>query len=141
MNGQAKSLAQYLKSASKLVVPVYQRNYNWKAEHCQKLYSDLIKMIRENKPWHFFGGIVSVSDPMGNSFELLLIDGQQRVTTVSLLFLAMANLAREGKIKPEDGLLYDRITKTYLVDEINPKVKKMKLKPMKGELSTVGRSC
>ena len=52
MNGQAKSLAQYLKSASKLVVPVYQRNYNWKAEHCQKLYSDLIKMIRENKPWH-----------------------------------------------------------------------------------------
>ena len=133
MNGQAKSLAQYLKSASKLVVPVYQRNYNWKAEHCQKLYSDLIKMIRENKPWHFFGGIVSVSDPMGNSFELLLIDGQQRVTTVSLLFLAMANLAREGKIKPEDGLLYDRITKTYLVDEINPKVKKMKLKPMKGD--------
>ncbi len=71
MNGQAKSLAQYLKSASKLVVPVYQRSYNWKAEHCQKLYSDLIKMIRENKPWHFFGGIVSVSDPMGNSFELL----------------------------------------------------------------------
>lgn len=63
MNGQGKLLTHFLKNADKLVIPVYQRNYDWKEEHCKKLYSDLVKTIRDNKRWHFFGGIVSVSDP------------------------------------------------------------------------------
>lgn len=63
MNGQGKLLTHFLKNADKLVIPVYQRNYDWKEEHCKKLYSDLVKTVREGKRWHFFGGIVSVSDP------------------------------------------------------------------------------
>ena len=92
MNGQGKLLTHFLKNADKLVIPVYQRNYDWKEEHCKKLYSDLVKTVREGKRWHFFGGIVSVSDPMGSSSDYLVIDGQQRITTVSLLLLAIANL-------------------------------------------------
>ena len=41
MNGQGKLLTHFLKNADKLVIPVYQRNYDWKEEHCKKLYSDL----------------------------------------------------------------------------------------------------
>ena len=55
MNGQGKLLTHFLKNADKLVIPVYQRNYDWKEEHCKKLYSDLVKTVREGKRWHFFG--------------------------------------------------------------------------------------
>ena len=139
MNGQGKLLTHFLKNADKLVIPVYQRNYDWKEEHCKKLYSDLVKTIRDNKRWHFFGGIVSVSDPMGSSSDYLVIDGQQRITTVSLLLLATANLIRAGLVTPNDPNLYDVITKKYLVDEINPKQRKMKLKPIKGDQDAYDR--
>ena len=121
MNGQGKLLTHYLKNADKLIIPVYQRNYDWREEHCKKLYQDLVRTIQNKKRWHFFGGIVSVSDPMGSSSDYLVIDGQQRITTVSLLLLAMANLIKDGKVVPEDDTLYAQITKKYLVDEINPK--------------------
>ena len=118
MNGQGKLLTHYLKNADKLIIPVYQRNYDWREEHCRKLYQDLVRTIQNKKRWHFFGGIVSVSDPMGSSSDYLVIDGQQRITTVSLLLLAMANLIKDGKVVPEDDTLYAQITKKYLVDEI-----------------------
>ena len=60
MNGQGKLLTHYLKNADKLIIPVYQRNYDWREEHCRKLYQDLVRTIRDRKRWHFFGGIVSV---------------------------------------------------------------------------------
>lgn len=139
MNGQGKLLIQFLKNADKLVIPVYQRNYDWREGHCRKLYLDLVRTIQNEKRWHFFGGIVSVSDPMGSSSDYLVIDGQQRITTVSLLLLAMANLIKEGKVTPKDDDLYAKITKRYLVDEINPKNRKVKLKPIKGDQSAYER--
>ena len=139
MNGQGKLLTHYLKNADKLIIPVYQRNYDWREEHCKKLYQDLVRTIQNKKRWHFFGGIVSVSDPMGSSSDYLVIDGQQRITTVSLLLLAMANLIKDGKVVPEDDTLYAQITKKYLVDEINPKNRKVKLKPIKGDQDAYDR--
>lgn len=139
MNGQGKLLTHFLKNADKLIIPVYQRNYDWREEHCRKLYQDLVGTIQNKKRWHFFGGIVSVSDPMGSSSDYLVIDGQQRITTVSLLLLAMANLIKEGKVTPKDDDLYERITKRYLVDEINPKNRKVKLKPIKGDQDAYDR--
>ena len=133
MNGQGKLLVHFLRYVEKLIIPVYQRNYDWQEANCRKLYQDLVYAIRGNKRWHFFGSIVSVSDPMGSNSEYLLIDGQQRITTVSLLLLAMANLIKEGKVTPENDDLYAQITKKYLVDEINPQKRKMKLKPIKGD--------
>lgn len=139
MNGQGKLLTHFMKNADKLIVPVYQRNYDWKEAHCRKLYTDLVKTIRDNRRWHFFGGIVSVSDPMGSSSDYLVIDGQQRITTVSLLLLAMVHLIRDGKVIPAQEDLCERIMKRYLVDEINPKQRKMKLKPIKGDQSAYDR--
>ena len=139
MNGQGKLLTHYLKNADKLIIPVYQRNYDWREEHCKKLYQDLVRTIQNKKRWHFFGGIVSVSDPMGSSSDYLVIDGQQRITTVSLLLLAMANLIKDGKVVPEDDTLYAQITKKYLVDEINPKNRKVKFKPIKGDQDAYDR--
>lgn len=55
MNGQGKLLTHYLKNADKLIIPVYQRNYDWREEHCKKLYQDLVRTIQNKKRWHFFG--------------------------------------------------------------------------------------
>lgn len=49
MNGQGKLLTHYLKNADKLIIPVYQRNYDWREEHCRKLYQDLVRTIRDRK--------------------------------------------------------------------------------------------
>ena len=51
MNGQGKLLTHYLKNADKLIIPVYQRNYDWREEHCRKLYQDLVRTIRDRKRW------------------------------------------------------------------------------------------
>ena len=50
MNGNAQKLIKYMDGASKrFVIPVYQRNYDWKMEHCKQLYDDLVKVIRQNR--------------------------------------------------------------------------------------------
>jgi len=133
MNGHENYLLSILKSADKLVIPVYQRNYDWKEIHCKTLFNDLVKTIQYNKKTHFFGGIVSVNDPVGGRAEFLIIDGQQRITTVTLLLLALAKLLKEKKIQSEDSCLADTIIKKYLADEINPNKRKIKLKPIKGD--------
>lgn len=134
MTGNGKLLIQFLKNVETIVIPVYQRNYDWKIENCRKLFQDLKSTIPSHR-MHFFGGIVSVSDPMGGTFDFLIIDGQQRLTTVSLLVLAMANLIKDGKVTPNDPYLYETLTKKFLVDDVNPSHRKLKLKPIKGDRS------
>lgn len=93
MTGNAQKLIKYMDGASKrFIIPVYQRNYDWKTEHCKQLYDDLVKVIRQNRKSHFFGSIVSVQSETGSMEEFLIIDGQQRLTTVSLLLLAIYHL-------------------------------------------------
>lgn len=117
---------------TKFVIPVYQRNYDWKEENCKQLYNDLIKISKNSNKRHFFGSIVVVADPEGHIGEYLVIDGQQRITTVSLLFLAMYNLLREGSITSSDPHLMDRIYEDYLVDKYaSYSENKTKLNPIK----------
>lgn len=98
MKGSETKLIKYMEGADKrFVIPVYQRNYDWKIENCKQLYDDLVKVIRNKRKNHFFGSIVSTYNPDGDNEEYQIIDGQQRLTTVSLLLLAMYNLIRQGK--------------------------------------------
>jgi len=133
MNGKANYFLSLLKLAEKLIIPVYQRNYDWKESHCRTLFDDLVKTIQYNRKTHFFGSIVSVNDPTGGNSDYLIIDGQQRITTVTLLLLALAKLLKERKIHSDDQYLADTIIKRYLAEEINPNNRKIKLKPIKGD--------
>ena len=94
MKGSETRLVAYMQGTNnRFVIPVYQRSYTWKTENCKQLFDDLIKVVREHRKSHFFGSIVSVHNPdaEGGHNEFLVIDGQQRLTTVSLLLLAMYN--------------------------------------------------
>lgn len=139
MNGNAQKLIKYLDGASKrFIIPVYQRNYDWKMEHCKQLYDDLVKIIRQNRKSHFFGSIVSVQSESGTMEEFLIIDGQQRLTTISLLLLAIYHLLSSGEMVSRDHQLTDKILKKYLIDEYEPEEKRIKLKPIKNDQKAFG---
>ncbi|MBQ2922602.1 MAG: DUF262 domain-containing protein, partial [Tyzzerella sp.] len=140
MKGSECRLIEYMEGAKKrFIIPVYQRNYDWKTENCKQLFDDLIKIIVNSRKNHFFGSIVSVFNPSGRNTEFLVIDGQQRLTTVSLLFLAMYNLISKGIIVPEDETLANQIYEDFLVDKFKPAEKRIKLKPVKNDQKAFGK--
>lgn len=140
MNGSAQKLIKYMDGASKrFIIPVYQRNYDWKTEQCKQLFDDLVKVIRQGRKSHFFGSIVSVQSEAGMMEEFLIIDGQQRLTTVSLLLLAIYQLLCAGKVVSQDVQLPDKILKKYLIDEYEPTEKRIKLKPIKNDRKAFDR--
>lgn len=133
MKGSETKLVSYMQGSDKrFIIPVYQRNYDWRIENCKQLFDDLITVIRKQRNSHFFGSIVSVHND-GTYNEFLVIDGQQRLTTVSLLLLAMYNLMKANIIVPTQGNLADKIYKTYLIDEWQEDETRIKLKPVKND--------
>lgn len=88
-------------SDKKLVIPVYQRNYDWTVKQCEQLFDDIVDMIEQGRPKHFFGAVVG--DPE-DSFTWVVIDGQQRMTTVSLLMLALVHAIEAGEINEADSV-------------------------------------
>lgn len=140
MKGSECRLIEYMEGSKKrFIIPVYQRNYDWKTENCKQLFDDLIKVIVNNRRSHFFGSLVSVYNPSGRNTEFLVIDGQQRLTTVSLLLLAMYNLISKGAIVPEDDSLGKQIYEDFLVDKYQPEEKRIKLKPVKNDQKAFGK--
>ena len=140
MKGTECKFVKYMEGADKrFVIPFYQRNYDWKTENCKQLYDDFVKIIKEHRKSHFFGSLVSVYNPDGHNEEFLIIDGQQRLTTVSLLFLAMYNLIDKGIIVSETANLKQRIFEEYLVDKWKPEDTRIKLKPVKNDQKAFGK--
>lgn len=92
MKGEGTELLTMMKKTDMLCIPVYQRDYNWGKEQCKQLYDDLISLIIHNRKNHFFGSVVDAQDPNGGKNDYIIIDGQQRITTISLLILAFKSL-------------------------------------------------
>lgn len=132
MQGNPKKIDEILYGSKMLIIPVYQRNYNWTRENCGQLFSDLMELHNSGKHSHFFGSIVSSYTTNG---ERIIIDGQQRITTVSLLLMALINGCKEGVIEAGDTSLPGMIFHRYLTEEFNGEDKrKVKLKPIKQEI-------
>ena len=127
-------------TGKRFIIPVYQRNYDWKIENCKQLFDDLIEVKKSNRESHFFGCIVSsCSSNNGRITEYSIIDGQQRLTTVSLLLLAMHNLIEDKIIKAKDDTMANQILQCYLIDKYQPKVTRIKLKPVKDDKNAFER--
>lgn len=95
MKGEERYLLNLLEGTkTRFVIPVYQRNYDWKIENCKQLFDDLEDVISEGVESHFFGSIVSKADGPDTR---IVIDGQQRITTSYLLLLALVSKHREGR--------------------------------------------
>lgn len=104
-------------------------NYDWTLVQCKQLLHDILEAGKSDKiNAHFIGSIVYVHDDVYTASgltELTIIDGQQRLTTLTLIFIALYRIAEESG----DQMLVNRIHKTYLINEFAPETEKLKLKP------------
>lgn len=141
MKGTEQKLVALMEgSDKKFIIPVYQRNYDWKTANCKQLFDDLVAVIRKKRSSHFFGSIVSIHD--SDCFnEHIIIDGQQRLTTVSLLMLALRNMIEEGNVQSKDlGMsMSEKLDEKYLIDKWSKGEKRIKLKPVKDDREAFNR--
>ena len=138
MKGQPTEIWQiYNKANSTLEIPVYQRNYDWGLPQCTRLFDDLETLAhadREKQPKHFFGAVVGKSE---DSWTWIVIDGQQRLTTISILILAIAHSVANGEIEVgKDSDLGHKLVDDYLLVDANPNNLKFKLKPVKNDAAS-----
>lgn len=114
---------------TQFIIPVYQRNYDWSISQCKQLLDDILEVGIKNKvSAHFIGSIVYVHDDIYTSSrtkELTIIDGQQRLTTLILIYLLLHRIA----IESNDKSLADEIHETYLINKFSPENENLKLRP------------
>ncbi|MCX8521687.1 MAG: DUF262 domain-containing protein [Rhodoferax sp.] len=117
---QAK-LLDFLRKSPQFVIPIYQRNYSWTSEQCHQLWSDLMRAGRDERvPAHFIGSIVYVE--RGQSLvtrreALLVIDGQQRLTTSTLLIAALAeHFRKQGLGELLEAFSNEKLRNYYLLN-------------------------
>lgn len=117
------------------LIPLYQRNYAWQQKHCERLFSDLEKIRQDNNiRSHFFGSIVSVKANMVDD-DLLIIDGQQRITTISILLLAAINSVKSGYMHCESGEEFiNDYRNMYLYAKYRRLERNIKLRPIDNDI-------
>ncbi|GAA7308666.1 hypothetical protein ID0576_13060 [Helicobacter pylori] len=123
MEAYATTLLNFIKDNQKnqLVIPIYQRLYSWEKEQCKQLWDDIIKIGGDDKMnGHFIGSILYVLDRITHSNNaLLIIDGQQRLTTITLLLIALRNRSSD-EVKRKK-------MESYLINSGNDGDKKFRL--------------
>ena len=131
LKANEKKFTRFLEGSDKhFVIPVYQRNYDWKKEQCKQLFDDLIDISKTNRT-HFLGSIVSIYHDDGEDLEYLIIDGQQRLTTLSLLLLAIYKIIDNGLL--QTNVNKEQIRDEYLINKYSKDDKKIRLKPVKND--------
>lgn len=132
MKGYAKPLLEIICGPQiQFVIPVYQRNYDWLIDNCDQLFSDLVKLSRSNRCSHFFGSIVTSS--ADSSYNRLVIDGQQRLTTISLLLLAGIKAVKDGAIEISEESKIDEAYEVFLKAKFCNSERKIKLVPIEND--------
>lgn len=107
---------------SQFIIPLYQRRYAWDKDNCRRLFDDIIKVHERNLPNHFFGSIVTIREGMTDD-DLLVIDGQQRITTISLIVLAIINAIKNGELLCDDLEIINQRTEPYLYSKYRKEFK------------------
>ena len=101
MDAQKGNIYGILNGNKQFLIPVYQRFYSWDIEQCRRLWDDIVEMQKKGKVSHFVGTIVNIAEqamPTGVQ-KFMIIDGQQRITTLTLLLLALRDYAAKN---PDD---------------------------------------
>ena len=107
MDATKGNIYAILNGNKQFLIPVYQRYYSWEIEQCSRLWNDIVNMQKTGKVGHFVGSIVNIAEqamPTGVQ-KYMIIDGQQRLTTLSLLLIALRDY---GEAHPEDTTINSR---------------------------------
>ena len=140
MKGSEAKMTAFMEGADKrYIIPVYQRKYDWKLENCRQLYGDLKRIMLEGRSSQFFGSLVSSLVPNGSKIEYHIIDGQQRLTTVTLLLLAIRNLLARNRLTSQSERLDEQITQRFLISPWAALDDQIKLRPVKSDREALSR--
>jgi uncharacterized protein with ParB-like and HNH nuclease domain/predicted transport protein len=100
MKAEDTLVTNLLEGAKQFIVPIFQRDYSWGTKHCQQLWKDVIRVGSDPKiKGHFLGSVVYVAaeDNTATITRWLLIDGQQRMTTLTLLLIALRDQMNQAQ--------------------------------------------
>lgn len=119
MKAVEANLLAFLKKSPQFIIPIYQRAYSWTEKECRQLWGDVIRSGADDSiKVHFIGSIVYIQQGLTSAVShqspLLVIDGQQRLTTVTLLIAALAESLNDGE--PEDGFSARKLRNYYLLN-------------------------
>ena len=129
MKANEAKLLDFLKRSPQFEIPIYQRTYSWTKPECRQLWDDILRTGGDDDiSSHFLGSIVyiekglySISGPS----PLLVIDGQQRLTTVMLIIEALAR--HLGEDEPIDGFSAKKLRNYYLLNPLEEEERRYKL--------------
>ena len=121
MKATEANLLKFLRKSPQFVIPIYQRNYSWTEEQCHQLWADLMRAGRDDKVnAHFIGSIVYVERGLSTvttEEALLVIDGQQRLTTSTLLIAALAQHFKTHNVAELlDAFSFKKLRNYYLLN-------------------------
>jgi uncharacterized protein with ParB-like and HNH nuclease domain/predicted transport protein len=134
MKATEAKLLEILRNVSQFIIPIYQRTYSWTQKECAQLWADILRTgVTDEIGVHFIGSVVHIDEGLGNlavQAPKLVIDGQQRLTTVTLLLTALADVLAElpeDQDEPFDGFSPAKIRQYYLTNPLEKKEKRFKL--------------
>lgn len=120
MKATEAKLLGFLQKSSQFIIPIYQRTYSWTDKQCRQLWDDVVRAgMSDAVTVHFIGSIVYVEQGLSqvsHQSPLLVIDGQQRLTTVTLLIEALARAV--GDDEPIDGFSAAKLREYYLTNRL-----------------------
>lgn len=129
MKASEAKMLDFLKKSPQFVVPIYQRTYSWAERECRQLWDDILRTGRNDEiSAHFVGSIVYVEKGLyhvSSESPLLVIDGQQRLTTVTLLTEALARSLSDTE--PLDGFCAKKLRNYYLLNPLEDGERRYKL--------------
>ena len=120
MKATEAKFVEFLKKSPQFVIPIYQRTYSWTERECRQLWNDILRTgSNDASAAHFVGSIVYIEKGLyqvSSQSALLVIDGQQRLTTVMLILEALARCV--GDREPLDGFSAKKIRSYYLLNPL-----------------------
>ncbi len=129
MKATEVKLLEFLRISPQFTIPIYQRTYSWTERECQQLWNDILRTGQDDSiAAHFVGSIVYIAEgifAVASAPRLLVIDGQQRLTTIALILEALAR--HLGDEEPVDGFSAKKIRSYYLLNPLEDGDRRFKL--------------
>lgn len=120
MKATEARLLEFLKKSPQFVIPIYQRTYSWTEKECGQLWDDIVHTGEDDAiAAHFVGSIVYIEQGLyqvSSQSPLLVIDGQQRLTTVMIILEALAR--HLGDKEPVEGFSARKLRNYYLLNPL-----------------------
>ncbi|HVO26664.1 MAG TPA: DUF262 domain-containing HNH endonuclease family protein [Candidatus Margulisiibacteriota bacterium] len=131
MDARAKTVRDILLAGDQYLVPFFQRHYEWQRKHWQRLLDDVIALLDDDSSQHFLGPLVCTPfRPVpGEATPYQLIDGQQRLTTITLALAGLRDVAR----RHHEAELADEIAEDYLTNKRRKGTQRFKVVPRTGD--------